>query len=99
MKTARCWVPVLLWACAGCFTLPTSWPGGPPPDLEALRARQGPVTAEQVNEQNARDKAKALRDEIERDARADAAATDTPAKKARGPDKDKKRSDDKDKNS
>lgn len=82
MKITRCWIAVLLGACVGCFTLPTSWPAEKPPDLAALRAaKAGPVTAEQINEINAREKASALQEEIDHDTRGEQAA---PVSKGKG---------------
>ncbi len=68
MKTMRFLLPALLAASAGCFTLPQAWPPERPLSGPAHAVPSGPITPEQVNELNAHEKAKALREEIERDA-------------------------------
>ena len=66
MKTAWCCLLLALTAASGCVELPQLWdnPKAKPPTA----AKAAPVSAEQVTETNAHEKAEALRQELERDA-------------------------------
>lgn len=72
MKSAWLWV-VLAGGIAGCVSLPTlrPEPKAPPapvvPVVKSVRPVP-PVTAEQITEANAREKANALRKELDREA-------------------------------
>jgi hypothetical protein len=64
---------LLLAACAGmgCMSLPSWWekPTAPTVAAKPVRTRP-PVSAEQITENNAREMAEALVDELDRDAQA-----------------------------
>jgi hypothetical protein len=68
MKTAWCCLLLALTAAGGCVELPQLWdnPKAKPPGA-AKAGPPAPVTAEQVTESNAQEKAEALRQELERD--------------------------------
>lgn len=70
MKTACCSLWLALWAGAGCVILPANWEKQPPPSApapaEPSRPRP-PVTADDITESNAHEKAEALRQELDRE--------------------------------
>jgi hypothetical protein len=70
MKTVWFSAILAVWAGAGCVTLPVLWaPPKPEPTPAAQPARpKPPVTAEQITEDNAHEKAKALLEELDREA-------------------------------
>jgi len=74
MKRVSCWFLMSLWAAAGCVTLPTLWhdeqKASPASQAAGPAKPTGPVAADQVTETNAREKAKALQDELDRDEKA-----------------------------
>jgi len=77
MRTTWNWLLLPVLAATGCVSLPGTWgPGVRAP--AAAKAKDlpppGPVTADQVNETNAREKAQALSDELDRDTVPDDAA-------------------------
>jgi hypothetical protein len=69
MKRAVC--SLLLTVCAGmgCVSMPSWWekPAVPPVAAKPARSRP-PVSADQITESNAREMARALVDELDRDA-------------------------------
>ena len=69
MKTAWCCLLLALTGAGGCVELPQLWdnPKAKPPAAPKA-APPAPVSAEQVTEANAHEKAAALRQELERDA-------------------------------
>jgi hypothetical protein len=80
MKTAWCAIVLAAWASAGCVTLPVLWtPPKPEPAAPVAPPAKPkpPVTAEQITEENAHEKAKALLEELNREG-----AGETPAAKA-----------------
>lgn len=93
MRKAYWCVLVLICTAGGCFSLPPSWPANkPPPALteQPRPAKPVPVTSDQVNEMNAREKADDLQREINLDANAEVSGltpADAQAKRA-APDKD-----------
>lgn len=71
MKTVWCALVLSFAAAVGCVTLPTRWSGPEAtPSAEGAAAQatepSGPVSADQVTEENARAIAEALRKEIDR---------------------------------
>ncbi len=62
-----------LMLVSGCVILPTDWPGvkneAPMAGPSRKASPAPPVTADQVTETNAHDKAKALQEEMEKEAR------------------------------
>jgi hypothetical protein len=69
MKTACCFL-LLGFAAAGCVELPLLPNEKPKPSAQAAHPA-GPMTADQVTEANAHEKAEALRQELDRDIRND----------------------------
>lgn len=74
MKHAWCYVLLTVWAGTGCLTLPSAEKDSKP-KTSATRTAPKPdklvepeVTAEDINEDNAHLKAKALREEMDREA-------------------------------
>jgi hypothetical protein len=59
------------WAAMGCMSLPSWWekPAAPTVAVKPVRSRP-PVSADQITENNAREMARALVDELDRDAQA-----------------------------
>jgi hypothetical protein len=80
MRKAYCVFLLLIGTGGGCFSLPPTWPANKapvgPPVAQAVKA--GPVTPDQVNEQNARAQANALSREIDLDVNAEVSGM-TPA--------------------
>lgn len=75
-----------LTASTGCVTLPLSWQKAKPSPAPAPALQNvEPVTADQVNADNANDKAQALRDELDRDAQAEVRGAGKPADHAGKP--------------
>jgi hypothetical protein len=70
MKRAACALMLACLATTGCESLPRLWehPKPPPPPVAEKPAPPPLVTADQVNDKNARAKAEALLDEMDRDA-------------------------------
>ncbi len=73
MRNAFCCLLILIGTGAGCFSLPPSWPTNKPvmPPEPVRPVKPGPVTVEQVNEINARERANALGAEIDLDVSAE----------------------------
>lgn len=70
MKKSLCCAALLLGAATGCVTLPVGWPGKadtPPAQASAPARPSEPVSADDVNETNARQKLQALREELDRE--------------------------------
>jgi hypothetical protein len=87
MKTACCSLLLAVWASAGCMTLPVLWTPPPKPEPAPVAPPpkpKVPVTAEQITDENAHQKAKALLEELNSDSTSEPpapAAKPEPAKK------------------
>jgi hypothetical protein len=75
MRNASVFILLAAWAGTGCVTMPTLW-SQPKPEPVLVTNRSAPaaplkqhrpVTAEQINELNAREKAAQLLQELERE--------------------------------
>ena len=71
MKISWCWI-LLLGVATGCVPLPSSLPENkkdPLPSEEFVKpaSSAAPLTADQVTDSNAREKAKALQEELDRE--------------------------------
>ena len=65
MKNAWCWVLLSLGAGAGCLATPKNAETNVPPAAAAVKPRPPAVTADQINEKNAREKAQAFNEELD----------------------------------
>lgn len=69
MRNVCCCLLLSAAAAAGCVHLPFGAPPHKLPEPEAKRPPAGPVTAEQITEANAHEKAQELRNELDRELR------------------------------
>lgn len=81
MRKAYCVFLLLICTGGGCFSLPPTWPANKAPvgtPVPPKAVTTGPVSPDQVNEQNAREQASALSREIDLDVNAEVSGM-TPA--------------------
>ena len=77
MRTTWSWLLLPVLTATGCVSLPGTWgPGAPrqPSAVAKAKPAPAPVTADQINESNAREKAQALSEELDRDTLPDTTA-------------------------
>lgn len=70
MKTAWCFLLLMMGSSVGCVELSPFWAAqqNQPAAPVVTKPRPGPVLAAQINDKNAHDKAEALRQELDNEA-------------------------------